>query len=80
MSTLANFHRVPVSENSMIMFMFIFKYRIYSRIGRVILDNFFSHLQNSYVYYKLESKATTNFYVTSKRLGRIEKKMWLSTT
>ena len=31
-------------------------------------------LQNSYVYYKLESKATSNFYVTSKRLGLFEKK------
>ena len=32
-------------------------------------------LQNNYVYYKLESKATSNFYVTSKKLGHFEKKL-----
>ena len=31
-------------------------------------------LQISYVYYKLESKVTSNFDVTSKKLGRFEKK------
>ena len=30
------------------------------------------HLQNSYVYYNLESKATSNFDVTSKKLRRFE--------
>ena len=31
--------------------------------------------QNSYVYYKLESKVTSNFDVTSKKLGCFEKKI-----
>ena len=34
------------------------------------------HLQNSYAYHKLESKATSNFYVTSKKLGCFEKKKY----
>ena len=33
-------------------------------------------LQISYVYYNLESKVTSNFDVTSKKLGRFEKKMY----
>ena len=35
-------------------------------------------LQNSYVYYKLESKITSKFYVTSKRLGCFEKKNFMT--
>ena len=31
-------------------------------------------LQNSYVYYKLESKVTSNFNVTSKKQGCFEKR------
>ena len=30
-------------------------------------------LQNSYVFYKLESKPTSNFFLTSKKLGPFEK-------
>ena len=43
---------------------------------RVTLDGRMYRLQNSYVYYKLESKATSNFYVTSKKLGCFEKKIY----
>ena len=39
------------------------------------LDGGTYRLQNSYVYYKLESKATSNFFLTSKKLGRLEKNM-----
>ena len=35
-------------------------------------------LQISYVYYKLESKVTSNFDVTSKKLGRFEKKKFMT--
>ena len=42
--------------------------------GSVRLDGGTYRLQISYVYYKLESKVTSNFDVTSKKLGRFEKK------
>ena len=44
----------------------------YSFVHVTYLDGGTYRLQNSYAYYKLESKATSNFYVTSKKLGRFE--------
>ena len=52
--------------------------KLYSKVntvrGSVRLDGGTYRLQISYVYYKLESKVTSNFDVTSKKLGRFEKK------
>ena len=42
----------------------------------VYMDGGMYSLQNSYVYYKLESKDTSNYYVTSKRPGHFEKKIY----
>ena len=50
--------------------------RRFSFRSRVNLDGGTYRLQNSYIYYKLELKATSNFYLTSKKLGRFEKKLW----
>ena len=49
------------------------KYKTDSRPASKYIDGGMYRLQNSYVYYKLESKAASNFYVTSKKLGRFEK-------
>ena len=38
-----------------------------------VVDGGTYRLQNSYVYYKLKSKPTSNFILTSKKLGRFEK-------
>ena len=38
-----------------------------------VVDGGTYRLQNSYVYYKLESKATSNFILTSKKLGLFDK-------
>ena len=42
---------------------------------RVLNDGSTYRLPNIYVYYKLESKPTSNFVVTSKKLDRFEKNM-----